>query len=1114
MSKPTKEQQAAIDSRGKVIVSASAGSGKTFVMIQKLVGAIERGADLDEVLAVTFTKKAAAQMKEKLRSELIKRMENSDDEKKARLKVQLSKIASADISTIHSLCARLLRTYFYVLDIDGGFDIISADDAVATGLQSRAMEAVFEKNYEENSPQFKLLLNCLTRKRTDKSLKGFILEAYKNVRSTAHYDILLEKTQNLYTEGGFKYVCEEYFKPVLKQLDRMICAVQSFRDGFKISKNADKYSAIFSEMTAALTVCKEKGLFGEKPPLYVTSKPAKSVKKDSAEDLAASDEFDKFKKSLKARYDKICNGFKDERTELDYFLKSGKLAAAFSDILMQFDREYAEVKRDENKLDYNDLEHLTLKLLEDQSVKNEISSKYKYVFVDEYQDVNPVQEEIISALGEEVFLVGDVKQAIYGFRGSKSEFFSQKYAAFSGEGEKSALKLSNNFRSSDEVLNFVNGLFSDIMQPEVSGIDYSTDGVMLAGGGYKNGYGQAKLHIFGKDEKEEKELKVYSVAEDGRQTRHTREGLAILSLVKSELSKQHYDLQTGEFVDTQCGDICILTRKSTKNATDGIVRALRDGGYAVSTGKEFNICTLPEVKQFLDILSLIDNAEQDIPLVSALLSPLGGMCEDELAAIRIFFKDKKDKKNLSFRECCREYAAKILGEISQKLNIFGGKLQKLRALSELVTTGELADEILENYGLETAYGVGGGEKLKNVLKLIAEGTNLSLAAFLQKIKDGGYDVSAPASAPSESIKVMTMHSAKGLEFPVVIIADICRSFKGMENGEILFDDKFGFALKYYDFENMLTHDTVLQRLCKQRSDAEELKNEINLFYVACTRAMCNLHVLAKEVKLYDPEKIYGAETYAEMFDLNKFTPEELPYEGEISAQGEEETIVYKPDGELVEQIEKRFMAKYSHADSVDLPVKSSASAILKQQETEPLYALHELFGGEGETGTERGTAYHRFLELCDFKLKSKKEIQKQIDNFYNSGRISKEQKELLNAEELEQILNMPVFENLGEAVLYREQEFLCRLPANEILPEVTASDGVLVQGAIDLLARGDFGVKIIDYKYSHKTDEQLVATYARQLDLYKKAVSVITGTAAEKISCTIINIFKKRQIDL
>lgn len=1114
MSKPTKEQQAAIDSRGKVIVSASAGSGKTFVMIQKLVGAIENGADLDEVLAVTFTKKAAAQMKEKLRGELIKRMENADGQKKARLKVQLSKIAAADISTIHSLCARLLRTYFYVLDIDAGFDIISADDAVATGLQARAMETVFEKNYEESTPDFKLLLNCLTRKRTDKSLKGFLIESYKTVRSTAHYDKLLEDAEKLYTEQGFKFVCKEYFKPIAKQLDRMICAVQTFRDSFKISKNADRYAAIFSEMTAALTVCKERGIFGEKPSLYVTSKPAKNVKKDSLEDLTASEEFDKFKKSLKSRYDKICSGFKDEKTELYYFLQSGKVSVAFSRLLMQYDGEYAEVKRDENKLDYNDLEHLTLKLFEDESVKNEISSKYKYVFVDEYQDVNPVQEEIISALGSEVFLVGDVKQAIYGFRGSKSEFFSKKYAAFSDGGGMSALRLSNNFRSSDEVLNFVNALFSDIMQPEASGINYLADGVMLGGGGYKTGFGQAKLHIFGKDEKEEKELKVYSVIEDGRQTRHTREGLAILSLVKSELSKQHYDLQTGKFVDTQCGDICILTRKNTKGATDGIVRALRDGGYSVTTGKELNICTLPEVKQFLDILSLIDNAEQDIPLVTALLSPLGGMCEDELAAIRIFFKEKKDKKNLSFRECCREYAAKIPGEISQKLIIFGGKLQKLRTLAELVTTGDLADEILENYGLEATYGIGSGEKLKNILKLVAEGANLPLAAFLQKIKDGGYDVSAPASAPSESIKVMTMHSAKGLEFPVVIIADICRSFKGIENNEILFDDKFGFALKYYDCENMLACDTVLQRLCKQRTDSEELKNEINLFYVACTRAMCNLHVLAREIKPFDPEKIYGAETYAEMFDLNKFSPDELPYGGEIAAQGEEETLVYKPDKELVAQIEKRFMAPYAHADSIDLPVKSSASAILKQQESEPVFAVHELFGGEGETGTARGTAYHRFLELCDFKLKSLIQIEKEIENFFISGRITKEQKELLVAAELEEILNMPVFENLDDAVLYREQEFLCRLPANEILPNVTASDGVLVQGAIDLLARGDFGVKIIDYKYSRKSDEQLVASYARQLDLYKKAVSVITGTAEEKISCTIINIFKKRCIYL
>lgn len=253
MNKLTAEQSAAVESGGKVIVSASAGSGKTFVMIEKLVRAIVGGADLDEILAVTFTKKAAAQMKDKLRSALVARIDGADAEVKARLKVQLSKISSADISTIHSFCARLIRTYFYALDVDAGFDIISADDAVARDLKSRAMDALFDRLYEEDDNSFKLLLSCFVKKRSDSSLRRLMLEAYNAVRSSAYYEILLENAGNLYSQNGFKLVCEEYNKILAEGFNRLICAVQAFKSSFSAGKNAEAYNAIFEEMLASLT---------------------------------------------------------------------------------------------------------------------------------------------------------------------------------------------------------------------------------------------------------------------------------------------------------------------------------------------------------------------------------------------------------------------------------------------------------------------------------------------------------------------------------------------------------------------------------------------------------------------------------------------------------------------------------------------------------------------------------------------------------------------------------------------------------------------------------------------------------------------------------------------
>ena len=1115
--KLTPEQSAAIESSGKTIVSASAGSGKTFVMIEKLTRAIEAGADIDEVLAVTFTKKAAAQMKDKLRDALIKKVERAEGVKKSHIKAQISKIPSANISTIHSFCSRLLRTYFYAIGIDGGFDIMSDDDALAKDLKARVIDGIFERRYESEDSDFIHLLKCFAKKRSDNALRRLILESYSSVRNVAHYREMLENTSKLYTDEGFSEICGELSRIFAEKYSAMEEAVKEFRSTFPHTKNDEKYQKIFDEMLVALQTAKEGGVFAPHLSFTVTTKP-----RDPEEDKEAGEIFKQFKADVSERYSAVRKGILDEESERELFFKSGKTAAAFSALLLEFDSEYTAIKRDENKLDYNDLEHLTLQLLQDENLKKEINSKYRYVFVDEYQDVNPVQEEIISAIGQNVFLVGDVKQAIYGFRGSKSVFFSDKFKDFEG-GAENALKLSSNFRSSATVLNFVNDLFSEVMRQESCGFDYAKSSMMTAGGAYPEGCGSAQIHIFGTEEKTEQNRGVYSVIADGRDTTHTREGLAVLQLVERALGKdkpedcadahygQHFDLKKGDYVDTQPGDICILTRKNKGGSTEGIVRALKDAGYSLSGAQEGNICQLPEVKQMLDILSFIDNSEQDIPLVSTMLSPLGGFSEDELAAIRIA---AKREGRISFRQCVKLYRANGRGIIAEKLNTFSQNLENLRNLSEIMSAGELIDYILAQSSLEAELSANGGEKLNNILKLAAEGQKLTLSAFLEKIKSGGYDIKAPAAAPSDSIKIMTMHAAKGLEFPVVIIADICRTFKGMDYSELPFDEKYGFAPKCYDPENMLVYPTLLRRLTKLRADREELKNELNLFYVACTRAMCKLHVLAEESEEYSRMDSLEAKRYSQLFNMQAFPLEELPLREEIGSQAEEVTYIGEPDGELYAAVSSHFMQTYSRADSVELPVKSSASAILKAlREEEPYFAEHTLFGGEGETSAERGTAYHRFLELCDFSVKSLDGIKNELINFLQSGRITQRQAELLNAEELCEIVNMPVFADLEGAELFREQEFLCRLRACDLLA-TEADDHVLVQGAIDLLTRGSFGVRIIDYKYSKKTDVELIETYSKQLDLYKKAVSIIWHVPESEIGAVIINIRTRRQIIL
>lgn len=1106
----TPEQDAAIHSRGKIIVSASAGSGKTFVMIEKLCDLLQNGGDLDGVLAVTFTKKAAAQIKEKLRKTLISRLASAQGGERANIKAQLGKIPSADISTIHSFCARLIRTYFYALDVDRSFEIV-VDDAKLADLKERALDNLFDRLYADGDENFRTVLDCLRRKRSDDNVRYLVLRAHDEVRNVVGYRQKLEKYPDIYCNEGFERVCSNLQQFIGEKCLSLLSAFNSFYKGLAVPPTLAKLNDIAEAIRATLSAAAVCPLFEPLPAFPSVRRP--TAKTD--EEKAVSDAFAEYRTQLKKRYDALKKGLGEREEEYAAFVDSGRLAAAFSNLILQFDDEYTAVKREENKLDCPDLEHLTLTLLEDDGIRAQVNARYKNVFVDEYQDVNPVQERILSLAGAgEVFTVGDVKQAIYGFRGSKSVFFSQKYADM--QAAEGAMRLSVNFRSSDGVLGFVNKLFSGLMTPSSCGIDYAADGVMYGGGKYPRGYGLAKLVVFGKDERPLHPAEgIYAVAEHrGAKSGHTREGLAVLEIVRRELSSQHYSVEQGRMVDTQPGDICILTRKNAGDSTLGIVRALTDAGYGVEGAGDGDLLKRPEIRQLIDILSLIDNCQQDIPLATALLSPLGGFTRDELARIRI---SQGSVPKMSYRDCLVNYRKYANDSLACKIAAFFAKVNEYRRLSDILGAASLIDKILADTGLGAQYSAGGGAKLAGVRRLQQEaysaGGELQLNAFLSRLK-ALKSLKAAVPSSSDSIKVVTMHSSKGLEYPVVIVADIARKFGGNDSEETPFDDEYGFSPRAFDTKNKLVRTTVMRELCSRRARREEIKNELNLFYVACTRAMCNLYVLCGDVPKYDPAAFYDADCYAKMFDVIFLSPEYMDGLTDFDASAPAPEIV--SGGEAAADLSALFGAQYPYGASVDLAVKTSASQLMRRYE-QP-YAQHYLFEDEYAdddpslpSGQEAGTAYHRYLELCDFSVRDGAGISAQLDGFVRDGRMTAEQAALLSVDRLEKILAMPAFSALSGAQIYREREFLCALPASEVL-DTDAQDKVLVQGAIDLLAVGSEGVSIIDYKFVKMSPQEIREKYARQLDLYKKAVGLIMGIDPASISARIIDL--RRLIEL
>lgn len=1166
----TPEQSRAISARGEVLVSASAGAGKTTVMIQRLVDILQDGGDLDGVLAVTFTKKAATQMKEKLRKELIKRLDTADTERRERLRLQLNKVNTADISTIHSFCARLIRTYFYALNVDASFEVL-ADGAEANTLRRNAMNDLFEELYAEKDPDLYLLLTKLRKKRSDGALKEMLLDSYDEVRQRPDYLKNIENACNFtYCEQGFAAVAKSYAQCLGELFKVLADAVEEFMRVPLPELNGGGYFAVLETMRDTLREYSVRSTpFGLPKSLNLPTKP--NVKPATAEYDAR---FTAVRDRVKKRYAALVKDVEEEQVERAKLLSSGEVARAYFSVLRRFDRKYSEVKHEEGKLDYGDLEHLALSLLRgndcDEDVRAGVRAKYKFVFVDEYQDVNPIQDEIISAVAsEDVFCVGDLKQAIYGFRGSSSRFFAEKCSTAGERGEY--VVLPDNFRSSKRVIEFVNDVFSDVMKPPFTEFDYANEHAMRGGSRYAEGCdGIAEVCLFDKGEGDKKQAEgVYTVTDALEGKTLTAEGSAVLALVEEALRSEYYDPDEGKLKKVQPGDICVLTRKKGNASAQGIMRALTTK-YPVAGANEANICDRPEIIRLLNVLSYLDNAEQDIPLVTSLLSPLGGFTEGELATIRIYGDEVRrgHEHRTTFGSCCKSYAKHKDDYIANKLNAFYGEAERLRALARNVGASWLIDEIMRLSDFASTFDT--DEKLTALRTLQGEAFGpsgeLYLGAFLQKVRAADYEITAPASLASDCIKVMTMHASKGLEFPVVIVADITVSFKGDEREEMPYGDDFGFAPRHFDEYARTYSNTVLRKLYKLRTDREELSNEINLFYVACTRAKYALHVLTSEAKGYDFVQANFTENYADLFDVKSFAPRLLPVERGLGGNYSGARRIVddsRADGETLEMLTSAVDWQYPYATGADLPVKSSASRLISEREgaenavnlfedefeRSRIYSVNGTVATDGAitkegdsvitgagkvSSADAGIAYHRFLELCDFSVRDGDGVAAQLEKWLAEGKITPLQRDILSVDELTRILSLSALGELSSYRLFREREFVCRLPSADYraLRTIDADglkgklsvgeedgNGVIVQGAIDLLAveyvdGRAVSARIIDYKYSGHSDGEIRQKYAPQLALYRSVVCRIYGLDESKVTTTILNIRACRQIDL
>ncbi len=1185
----TNEQLTAIEAQGKVIVSASAGSGKTTVMIEKIIRLIISGVGVDEILAVTFTKKAAAQMKEKLSNKLIEEINKPDctPEKRANLKRQLAKVPDADISTIHSYCARLIRSRFFAAGVDSGFRVIGSEDAEGRALKGQALDELLEEGYEAQDEAFLHLLSSYWRNKKDVALRKIFDKTYGSLRDRADYRAYLERNKQGYTQAQFDEICGKllqfeqeksaYYLPLvtaerdafvalrkqmlelvgekkakkLNILKNQIEICQMLIDGLQRIGAATEYfqiKNIYREVTEAPVNGEyPKRKFPQNKVTYTEELEARVSEETKAEIAKHKETLGFLKERTADELEEKIEKLADYETELARFLSSGKTAAALAEYLLRFDEKYAALKTERGVLDYNDLEHKALALLDDPEIAEETKKRYRYVFVDEYQDVNPVQESIVSKLsGENLFLVGDVKQSIYGFRGSKSKFFVEKQAEFAaGQGQN--LFMKNNFRSTDQVLDAVNKQFVLAMTPQVCSVDYAADGRMEKGGRYALNSGKVAVHFVGRDKGGSTgERGVYSVIEHAK-AEDEEFGVgarAIAKIIEAEVGSPLEATAGGNATRyAQLSDIAILTRK-TKGTIEREVEALTALGIPVTTASAVNVCEFTEVKALIDILSLLDNAEQDIPLCSALLSGMGNLTVDDLAAVRLAYK------GMPFRVACKKYAREKEDALAEKLTAFYTYFTAVRTEACVLSAGEvlakiLADTQMERGLLAKKHGKACLKRIRRFLEEASSFDGYSVHEFLAHLRNLDYRVDYSENGGENSVKVLTMHSSKGLEFPIVILANLSESFRGGDSVDVYAEEKYGLAPRAFDSEKMLRYSTVLRRLFEVREAQSSRADELNLYYVALTRAEQKLHLIFDERPPVTDVKY--ARSFAELTDFSVWE-EYVVKEGADDPKKQERQVclqdvdgqsaVFEADGRVVRAILDAFAWEYAHTGMENLPVKSSPTQLMEEgkfipdQHFKEYGKEEEIEGGEEDERAlvvREGTAYHAFLEHFDFstlvdgdgKPVDRETLSTLVEGALAALSEKEVEKELLSAEKLVEILSNPVFYRLQGMRLYKEQQFLVSLPIKDTYAKKAGvpvaiencEEEMLFQGAIDLLAVGE-EIRVIDYKYSRRGAEALKAHYKLQLDLYKLAVARVMKTEPAAIRCSIVNIRKGFQVDM
>lgn len=886
----TEDQQKVIDLRNRnILVSAAAGSGKTAVLVERIVTMVtdkKHPVDIDELLIVTFTKAAAGEMRERIAKALDQRA--SENPLDVHLERQLTLVHNAQITTIDSFCQYVIRNHFHAIGLDPGFRV--ADEGELKLLKSDVAEQLIEDCYEKKDEAFLKFIECYAYGKNDQGIEDLIFGLYNFSMSYPWPEKWLQQCKKAYEiKSVEEFLQSEWLMKLTDNLKRQLEDIEEkTEEALRIARAEDgpyMYEDALCQDQAMIRQIRQADNYQDYAQAFATM--GKYARLSAKKDEAVSENKKEQVKAIREQVKKGLKGLQEQyffgslESVISDIQGSKEVMSVLIDLTCEFTQRYARKKREKNVVDFSDLEHFALDILVEDNdgeavptqIARDLAEHYEEILIDEYQDSNLVQELILTSISKKcmgkynIFMVGDVKQSIYRFRLARPELFMEKYDNYPvTDSECQRIDLHKNFRSRSQVLVSVNYIFEQIMARYLGNIQYDADAALYPGADFPDkqsegeDFANTEMLLVDLDTLDEV---VEDVEENARELEARAIGSRILEIVGKE---EVLDKSTGLYRKARYGDIVILLR-TISGWAESFARVLESQGIPAYTGSQTGYFVTVEIQTILAFLKIVDNPKQEIPMAAVLKSPIGGLDAKELATI------KSLNPEMPFYECCRMYASNppegdCQSGILEKLKKFFRLLDHFRMLVPYTPMHELLWQVLDatGYGDYAAAMPGGEQRTANLKMLVEKAMTYETTSYrglfnfiryienLQKY-NVDYGEASTIGEQEDTVRIMSIHKSKGLEFPIVFAGGMGKSFNQQDSrSRVLLHPDLGIGCDYIDPVLRVKSPTLIKKTIQRETINENLGEELRVLYVAFTRAKEKLIMTGSVTKIADKIK--------------------------------------------------------------------------------------------------------------------------------------------------------------------------------------------------------------------------------------------------------------------